>query len=90
MPVRLMWTLVKAITREICNLVKGSPSLPCMMQASRSSWDLLKDSPELGKLTFLDQFKGEIRATEERPWAVVQPPPKETKPDYTSTSSSVS
>lgn len=40
MSVRLTWALTKAITREICNMVTGSPSLPCVMQASRASRDL--------------------------------------------------
>lgn len=40
MPVRLTWTLDKAITREICNLQTDSPNLPCAMQVSRSSWNL--------------------------------------------------
>lgn len=41
-----------------------------------------RELTELGKLTVLDQPKGESRATEEKPQVVVETPSKETMPDY--------
>lgn len=48
-----------------------------------------RELTELGKLTVLDQPKGKSRALEEKPQVVVWPLSKETKPDYTNTSSSM-
>lgn len=46
-----------------------------------------RELTELGKLMVLDQHKGESRAVEEKPQVVVGAPSKETKLDYTNTSS---
>lgn len=46
-----------------------------------------RELTELGKLMVLDQYQGESRAVEEKPQVVVGAPSKETKLNYTNTSS---